>query len=74
MDVKIKDRKNEIEYLRMALNMCEIGVNYTQADLILKVLEKVKQLDGKFSIRDGVEIYHKWKIEWFNYFETSKTK
>ena len=30
MDVKIKDRKDEIEFLRMACNMAELGVSYKQ--------------------------------------------
>lgn len=74
MDVKIKDRKEEIEFLRMALSICELGVNYIQADLIIRVFERLQKLKGKFSLHDGVELHHKWKQEWQEYFEKqSKT-
>lgn len=69
MEVKIKDRSNEVEFLRMALNMCELGIDYTQADLIIRVTKSLNKLKGKFSINDGVEIHHKWKEEWQKYFE-----
>ena len=36
-EVKISDRERVIEYIRMVLSMCEIGVNYQQAELIFKV-------------------------------------
>ena len=74
MDVKIKDRKREVEYLRMALNVCEIGVDYTHTDLIIRVYEKLKVLDGKFSISDGVDILYDWKQEWQSYFDKQSVK
>ena len=70
MEVKIEDRKEEIEYLRMGLSMAELGVSYEQADLIIRISERLKKLKGKFSLNDGVEIHHKWKQEWEKYFET----
>lgn len=75
MDVKIKDRKVDIEYLRMACNMAELGINYTHADLIIRLQERLKKMKGKFSLNDGVEIHFEWKKEWEKYFEEqSKTK
>ena len=75
MEVKIIDRKKEIEFLRMACNMAELGINYIQADLIIRLQERLKKLNGKFSIDDGVNIHSKWKQEWQNYFdEQSKTQ
>ena len=59
MDVKIKDRKEGAEYLRMALNMCELWIDYPQAELIIKVLAKMEKVKGEFSISDGVEIHQK---------------
>ena len=59
MEVKIEDRKEEIEYLRMGLNMAELGVSYEQADLIIRISDRLKKLKGKFSLKDGVEIHHK---------------
>lgn len=69
MDVKIKDRETEVEYLRMACNLAELGIAYQHADLILRLQERLKKLKGKFSLSDGVEIHHKWKEDWRNYFE-----
>lgn len=74
MEVEIKDRKEEIEHLRMALNMCEVGVGYTQTDLILRVLERLDKLKGEFSISDAVEIHHKHKQEWQTYFKEKYKK
>ena len=72
MSVEIKDRKYEIEWLRMALNMCEININYTHADLIIKIVKELDSLKGKFTISDGVEIHHKWKDKWDNYYKNKK--
>ena len=72
MDVKIKDRKEGAEYLRMALNMCELWIDYPQAELIIKVLAKMEKVKSEFSISDGVEIHHKWKQEWQEYFEAQR--
>jgi hypothetical protein len=69
MEVKIKDRKEEIEFLRMACNMSELLINYQQADLIIRIQERLTKLKGQFSIEDGIEIHHKWKQDWGNYFE-----
>jgi hypothetical protein len=74
MEVEIKDRKEEIEFLRIACNMAELGIRYQHADLIIRLQERLKKLKGKFSIDDGVEIYYKWKQDWQKYFEEqSKT-
>jgi hypothetical protein len=72
MDVKIKDRKEGAEYLRMALNMCELWIDYPQAELIIKVLAKMEKVKGEFSISDGVKIHHEWKKEWEQYFQIQK--
>lgn len=69
MKVKTKDRKEEVEFLRMACNMSELGISYQQADLIIRLQERLKELKGKFSVSDAAEIHYKWKQEWQNYFE-----
>jgi hypothetical protein len=69
MDVKIKDRKKEIEYFRMACNIAEVGVNYTTSDLILRLQERLKEKNGEFSLDDGVEIFYKWRQDWEKYNE-----
>jgi hypothetical protein len=53
----------------MALNMCQLGINYPQADLIIKINEKLKNDAGNFSLDDGVKIFNQWKQEWDDYFE-----
>jgi hypothetical protein len=53
----------------MALNMCELGVGYTQTDLILRVLERLNKLKGEFRISDAAEIQAKHEQEWQMYFE-----
>ncbi len=69
MEVKIKDRKEEIEFLRMACNLAELRIQYEHADLILRLQERLEKLKGKFSLSDGVEIHHKWKQDWQKYIE-----
>ena len=74
-EVKIEDRKEEIEYLRMALAMSEFGVSYEQADLIYQVFKAVDKKKGKFSVEDGVEVFHEWRKVWYNYYdELTKSK
>lgn len=74
MDVKIKDRKEEIEFLRIACNMAEIGIEYQHADLIIRLQERLNKLKGKFSISDSTEIHHKWKADWEKYFDELSNK
>jgi len=69
-DVSLKDRKPNIEYLRMALNMCELHINYQQADLITRVCEKLTELDGYFTVSDCVKIHDEWNDYWLNYFKS----
>ena len=69
MDVKIKDRKKEVEFLRMACNMAEFGITYQHADLIIKLQERLNKIGGQFSLDDGIEIHHKWVEDWRKYFE-----
>lgn len=68
-DVKIKDRKYDVEILRMACNLAELNIGYVQADLILKLQDRLEKIKGKFSLHDGIEIHHKWKEDWIKYFE-----
>lgn len=74
MEVNVKDRKDEIEYLRMACNMAELGIGYQHADLIIRLQERLNKLKGKFTILDGVEIHHKWKEDWDKYSEEQSKK
>jgi hypothetical protein len=74
MEVKIKDRKEEIEFLRIACNMAEFGIAYQHADLIIRLQERLKELKGNYTISDSVEIHYKWKEDWQKYFEENDKK
>ena len=67
--VKIEDRSKEIEQFRMALNMCELYVNYQQTELIGVVLEKYKELKGQFSLEDAFKILKEHRERWEKYFK-----
>lgn len=68
-DVKIKDRKEQTEFLRIACNMAELGINYIQADLILRLQERLKEREGNYTITDSVNIHSEWMKEWELYFK-----
>lgn len=72
MTVKIKDRKKEIEILRMALNMADIGVNYETTDLIIRVQNGLNERKDKFNVEDGLKIFYAWKQEWEDYYAKPK--
>lgn len=69
MEVKIKDRKEDVEFFRIACNMAKINLDYIHADLILKLQERLQKMKGGYAISDSVEIYAEWKEYWDNYFE-----
>lgn len=60
-DVKIKDRDNSIEYMRMALNMVGIGVDYKTTVLVKMALDCLKKKKGKMSLKDACEIESAWQ-------------
>jgi hypothetical protein len=68
-DVEIKDRANNVEYIRMVLNICQVSVDYKHADLINRVTEELHKRKGKFSIDEGVQLFYKWQKDWEEYFE-----
>jgi hypothetical protein len=68
-DVKIKDRKEEIEHIRMALNTVGIPVDYSATELITLVTAGVNKKKGKFTLRDAMIIRKKWREDLDKYFE-----
>ena len=68
-DIPIEDRTNEIEYVRAVLNMVEIGITYTGADLLITVMDALQKKGDKFSIQDGVKILFDHKKKWDKYFK-----
>ena len=69
MDAKIKDRKKEVEMLRLALNISGLSCNYISCDLINKVLLGIKKKGGKFSLLDGAKIETEHEKYWNDYFK-----
>ncbi len=71
-EVKFEDRDTSIEYLRMALSMCEIGVTYQQADLIFNVVNKCDLLGGDLTVEDACDLLGEHKKKWDKYFNEEK--
>ncbi len=69
-DVKVEHRNNAVEYLRMALNQCELPVSYIQTDLILMVMDELNKKKGKYSLMDGAKIYTEWVKKYDDYFKS----
>ena len=61
-EVLIKDRKKEIEYIRIALCMAEIHIDYQIADLINRVLKELDKQKGEFKIDDSIKILYNMKF------------
>lgn len=72
-DIPVKDRTKEVEYVRAVLNMVEIGITYTGADLLITVMDALKKKGGKFSIQDGTTILLDHKKKWEEYFKDKTT-
>lgn len=67
-EVKFEDREYYIEYIRMALNMCEIGVNYQQTELIDMVVRECDRLGGDLTVEDACDLLSEHKKKWDKYF------
>jgi hypothetical protein len=72
MNVAVKDRQRDIEYIRIALNCVEIGIDYQRADLINRTLVVLARNKGKFSLENATEIQAKWEKDWADYFDEKK--
>lgn len=68
-DIPVKDRTKEIECVRMVLNMVDIGITYTGADLLISVMDALQKKGDKFSVQDGVKILFDHKKKWEKYFK-----
>lgn len=71
-EVKIEDRESSIEYIRMTLNMCQIGVNYQQAELINMVVKECDRLGGDLTVEDACDLLSVHKTKWDKYFNENK--
>lgn len=72
MDVEFKDRKEEPEFVRMALNICGIAIDHKTADLVYRVTQAIEKKKGDFSIRDAVQINADWEKHWKEYFKSKQ--
>ena len=72
MEVEFSDRKEEPEFVRMALNICGIAIDHKTADLVYKVVQAIDKKKGGFSINDAVQINTEWEKYWKEYFKSKK--
>ena len=71
-EVRFEDRDTSIEYLRMALSMSQVGVNYQQAELIFAVVNKCDLLGGDLTVEDACDLLGEHKRKWDKYFNEEK--
>jgi len=68
-EVKIQDRDEKVEQIRMMLNMCEIGVSYIHTDIILECIKLHDRLGGGATINDVTMLHFELKNKWNKYFK-----
>ena len=56
-------------YPHNALRLAGLNIDYETADLILTVLEKVKELGGEYSLKDGAKVKAEHEAKWNEYYE-----
>ena len=52
-------REEHIQYFRIALALQNIGIDNEMSDRIIETFEVVKQMKGKFSVKDACEIQYR---------------
>lgn len=72
--VQIRDRVDEIEFLRMALNTVGISVDYEGTDLIIETKKALDKKNGKFSLLDAAKIQNAWQKKWDMYYSALRKK
>ena len=72
MKVKHEDRNIEINQFKMALNMCDFGVDYITTDLIVMVHQYYRIKGGEFSMDDAAKIRSDWEQKWQKYAQDNK--
>jgi hypothetical protein len=48
--------EEKVQYLRIAMNLQDFGINTRSADQLVVSFEKILELGGDFSLRDAVKI------------------
>jgi hypothetical protein len=74
MKVEPEFREDTVEYFRMALNMCKIGVTYQQADLVDVIYKELQKKKGNFTVMDGMRLMNERKKYWSEIEKQEKEK
>tara|TARA_B110001454_G_C12474846_1_gene331840 strand:+ start:38 stop:304 length:267 start_codon:yes stop_codon:yes gene_type:complete len=74
MAVDYKDREEEVTLVYGALRLVDLNIDYETSSLILKTIEKTKELGMDFSIRDGAKIKADHQEEWKEYYDNKETE
>ena len=72
MNIPIKDRDKDIEFIRLGLCAAFVSISYQDADLVNRIMTAVKKKKGKFNLEDAVTIRHEWDEEYKKKFEVLK--
>jgi hypothetical protein len=64
MRIPSKYKVKDTQYIHAGMRMVGIDVNYQTADLIMKVVAKVKEKGGDMNIEDTVEIEMEHERHW----------
>ena len=68
MSIPIKDRDSKTEHLRLALVLCDIGINYETTDLIIIIQKAFKKNPG-LALDDVIKIKIKHERKWKDYYK-----
>jgi hypothetical protein len=72
--VSVKDYEEQKHYLLCALNLVGVETDYITTDLIYVTLEKLKEKDGNFDLKDAAKIKIEHEKKWEDYFEDKEDK
>ena len=72
--VSVKDYEEQKHYLLCALNLVGVKTDYITTDLIYVTLEKLKEKDGNFDLKDAAKIKIEHEKKWEDYFEDKEIK
>ena len=74
MKVPQKDRTDELEIIRLALNMAEIYVDYQHSDLINRIFKGIEKRKWNFNVKDICQIKGAWEKDWQEYYKKKEEK
>lgn len=65
----MQDRDKEIEYLRLAINLCGLRIGYVSADLLQKAITCLNKMGKQMGLKEASEIQFEHNEKWKKYFE-----